>query len=729
MEEKVVDQILFLASLGLRMHPLLAKNKVPIIKDWQVKATVDPGMIQQWASIHKNCNWGLATGNESNVFVVDIDVKEHGDKTWAKLLKTNSVPDTVQVQTGGGGMHYYFKCPKNIDIRNSASKVGKGIDIRGNGGQVVVPPSIHPNGTLYSWVPGHSPQDLTPAKAPKWLTDLIKSNQGAAGGAVVGAPVDKGERNDAMYSNALSAAKQGQDKSFVIKSMIEWMRTQGEDIPESEIEDTVDSAFKYYENWAKNNANSNFNLNDFGNAQRMMVVLDGNAKFVRKGIGWIVWNDKYWEIDVLNKRMASYALKAAVAFEDRLKAELAATNDRNIANTIFKKLQFALSSQNISKINATIEMAECFEEVQLDDAEQLDDDRSTYLLNCDNGLLDLRTGVLGSHDKSLYITKLTPTAYNPKAKCPTFLKTLSYAFNKDKEMIAFMKRALGYSISGSLNEQAFFICYGPSGANGKSTILEAIHEVLGEGVYAKTSSAEAITSSGKTGQSGTSQSSLAALRKIRFASVNEFSASATLDEELIKRLTGGDSVEARFMYKEVFVYKPCFKIWIRANNEPNIREVGAAFWRRLIEIPFNGQIPEVDRIGPTEIRMQMKTESEGILAWLVQGFQDWNTNGLQKPEKVKAAVVQYRKDSDVFEQFLSESVVQSVDGNVSRKLLYQTFRIWCEEQGIRYIMTNDKFSRGIADKLEQHIQLKLRGIPIWRGIELTQEAKMNGMMQ
>ena len=726
--DKMLDQVKYLASIGMRMHPLLSKNKVPIVKDWQVKATVDEGMIEQWASIHKGCNWGLATGEGSKVFVVDIDVKDHGEKTWAKLLKANSAPETVTVQTGSGGMHYYFQFPKNLDIRNSAGKIGKGIDIRGNGGQVVVPPSIHPNGNSYVWVEGHSPRDLKPAKAPKWLLELIKDNQGAGNGAVIGGPLEKGERNDAIYSHALALAEQKVEQSFALATMKEWLRTQGQDISDDEITATVESAYKYYANWQKNNANSSFNLNDFGNAQRLMAISQDNIRYVRNGIGWITWNGKSWELDLEDLTVQGYALKAAVAFEERLKAELAATTDRNAANAIFRKLQFAIGSQNISKLKATTDMAKTFPEIQLL-PDQLDDERSTYMLNCANGILDLVTLELKPHDKSLYITKLAPTAYNPKAKCPTFLQTLNYAFNKNKDMVAFLKRSLGYSISGSLNEQSFFICYGPSGANGKSTILEAVHQVLGEGVYAKTSSAEAITSSGKTGQSGTSQSSLAALRKIRFASVNEFSAAASLDEELLKRLTGGDSVEARYMYKEVFVYKPCFKIWIRANNEPNIKDVGEAFWRRLIEIPFNGQIPEDKRIGPTEIRRAMDKEAEGILNWLVEGFQDWYKGGLQKPELVKAAVLQYRKDADVFAQFMGDSIVLKTDAFVSRKTLYLAFRQWCEEQGIRYVMTNRKFSDGIADKLNQHKIIKQGTVPIWRGIELSGEALMNGMAQ
>jgi putative DNA primase/helicase len=720
-----IESILSLASKGFRMHPLQVKDKVPVVKGWEVKATCDPNMIRQWFAIHRNCNWGLATGHESNVFVVDIDVKASGDKTWKKLLKLNGPVETVQVRTGSGGMHYYFQYPKSIDIRNSASKVGKGIDIRGEGGQVVIPPSIHPNGTPYSWEPRHSPDDLHPAKAPKWLLQLIKEGQAKITDAIPGGPVEKGDRNNQIFYHALALAEQKAEKSFALTVMRDWVREQGEDVPDDEIIATVNKVYEYNEE--RKQKHTAHELTDYGNAQRILARSGKIMKYVVP-IGWHIWDGRCWAPDLEELQVRKIAADTISEFEEELKQQLMAATDRNVANAILKQLQFAVNSHNIGKITAAVESCK-YDPRVFALASSMDDERSTYLLNCLNGTLDLRTCELKPHDPDLLITKLAPVEYDPKAKCPTFLQTMHYAFGKDKEMVQFVQRALGYSLSASLNEQCFFICYGPKGANGKTTILEAVQTILGEGIYAKTSSANTITSSARSGD-GMTQSSLAALRKIRFASVNEFSASATLDEELLKRLTGGDSIEARYLYKEVFTFKPCFKIWIRANNEPNIKEVGEAFWRRLVEIPFEFQIPEEKRIGPTEISLALQSESKGILAWMVEGFQDWWKNGgLRKPEKVKAAGLQYRKDADVFEQFLSENTVEEVDGYVSRKELYNSFRNWCYGQGIKYVMTHRKFSDGIANKLDQHKQLKQGTVPIWRGITLTSEAQMDMMAQ
>ena len=724
MTETVLDQLLFVASKGFRLIPLHKNSKKPIPLDWVIQGSSDQTKIRTWYSIHAGANWGLVTGEESGVFVVDIDTKSGGDKTWAKLLIEHKIPKTIQVNTGSGGLHIYFKYPAKLIIRNSTSIV-KGIDVRGKGGQVVIPPSVHPDTKVeYSWVPGLSPKNVAPAKAPKWLLELIINKQNNRVPVVIGGPMEPANRNQDIYSQSLALARQGADQDFVVHTMMGWRLGQKQlDISDEEIIATVKSAFKHVGDITQND----FDLNDVGNAQRMLKFRGPIMKYVVL-IGWHIWDGKCWAPDPENQKIKDLAIQSAKKYEEDLKQEVAALTDRSKLDWLLKRLHFAISSQNTNGVQGTVDTLSTFQEVcTYPDA--LDDERSTYLLNCLNGTLDLRTLELKKHDPDLLITKLAPVNYNPKAKCPTFLQTLNYAFKKDKEMIAFMKRILGYSISGSIDEQCFFICYGPNGSNGKSTILEAIHDILGEGVYAKTSSAEAIASSGKSGQSGTSQSSLAALRKIRFASVNEFAAAASLDEELLKRLTGGDSVEARYLYKEVFVYRPCFKIWIRANNEPNIRDVGEAFWRRLIKIPFDGQIPLEKRIGPTEIREMMKSEAEGILAWLVQGFQEWYKNGIQTPAKVQTAIAQYRKDADVFEQFMAEDVIKDGSTYISRKVLYMIFRQWCEEQGIRYVMTNEKFSRGIADKLDQHRVFRQGSVPIWRGIKLTDEAKMNGMAQ
>lgn len=711
-----------MAELGLRMHPLLPKNKVPIVKAWQTKATTDESIIRQWSAIHRDCNWGVATGAESGVFVVDLDPKSGGDKSWARLVKANKMPDTVTVLTGGGGVHLYFAYPKNMDIRNSASKIGKGVDIRGDGGQVAVPPSLHPSGRYYEWEDGKSPGEIEFAKPPKWLLSMIVDGQRGEDSVVIGEQVEKGTRNNQIYHQALYLARQGALQEVTLEAMLAWCRNIREEVDEDEVEATVDSAYKYHANEkGKQVSVVDLELSDVGNAQRLIRASGDNLRYV-PSLGWHVWDNRHWGRDVEDLGVR----KAAVDTIDQLKADITeqikVETDRGKAAALFKMLQWSVNSHSAGKLTAMVEVAKVFPKI-VRSASGMDDERSTFLLNCVNGTLDLRTGELVEHDREMFITRLLPFEYHPKAKCPTWLRTLNLAFGGDKDMIAYFKRAIGYSLSAALSEQCFFICWGESGNNGKSTLLETVQRILGDD-YAMMSDARVVSSKDKDNHV---LSSLAALNGVRMVSINEISDTAVLDEELIKQLTGGDTLQAKKLYMEPFTYKPKFKIWMRANNKPIVRGTSEAFWRRVKLIPFTHTIPPEKRRPRHEVDAELVAESEGILAWAVQGFQEWYSGGLRDPQQVIDASGEYREASDVVAQFMSECTVSEKGSQVTRKALYNTFKAWYEDQGLRYIMSSTKFSRRVADRLDQHGRVYANREPAWTGIKLTENAVVGYM--
>lgn len=707
--------ILDLAAIGMRIIPLHAKNKVPIPKEWQHKATTNEKTIRTWALTNKNCNWGLVTGAGSGVFVVDIDPKAGGNESWEKLLKKHKIPETVQCKTGSGGTHYYFKMPKNRDIRNSASKVGPGIDIRGNGGQVVIPPSIHPNGTVYEWVSGFSPSNVSVAKAPKWLLTLLGTVQEEQTDVVIGEPMEKGTRNDQIFHQSLALARVGALQEVTVRSMMDWCKSSGEDIPEDEIRSTVDSAYKYQNREdLRNQVIEQFELSDKGNSIQLMKSFGDVIIYVPK-IGFHIWSGKVWAVDVESLKTQHFALKAMDELKVDIAERLRSVTDNRQSSKLFRILKHAVNSSNQQKLISMTSVAKARPDTHKS-MDLLDDVRTIHMLNVGNGVLDLITGKLNPHDPSLYITRLCSTNYKPKAKCPTWLETMNLAFDGNENLISYMQRALGYSISAETSEQCFFICYGASGNNGKSTIFEGFRGMLGSDYY-MTSDAKTISSGEKA--DAQVRSSLAAMRKIRVVAVNEIAASANLSEELIKQLTGGDEIEARFLYKEVFNYVPVFKIWVRANNKPGVKDIGEAFWRRVKMIPFEKAIPEDKRKRPSVILQALKDEREGILAWAVKGFQDWYANGLQDPPEVKAATMEYRQASDIVAQFIAECLEFKEGAHVPRNTLYQAFRRWSDQQGMRYPLTNGLFSRRMANNLEQHERRKKGKTPIWEGVQLS----------
>ena len=366
-----------------------------------------------------------------------------------------------------------------------------------------------------------------------------------------------------------------------------------------------------------------------------------------------------------------------------------------------------------------IEVTKSYPEI-LTNTDELDNDDTAFLLNMINGTLDLKTGQLKPHDKSQFITRLCNYNYDPKAKCPTWLKTLDLAFNGNKELIKYFQRAVGYSISGDTSEQCFFICWGSEGSNGKSTMLEALQRILGSD-YAVMSDARVISSKDKDNHV---LSSLALLNKVRMVSVNEFGETAVLDEELIKQLTGGDTVQAKRLYMAPFTFKPVFKIWVRANAKPIVHGTGNAFWRRVKLIPYEHAIPEKHRKPRYIIDALLMKEAEGIIAWAVEGFRDWFDNGgLRDPQIVANASAMYRSESDSVNMFWEECVEEAPGNEMPRSILYSTFRDWSAQQGVKYVMTSDKFTRRVSARLQQFDRTRNKtGIAIWNGVTLNKYA-------
>lgn len=715
-----IDQVLYIASLGLRVHPLSARNKVPLLDEWTRKASTSVPTIKKWHKNFKDCNWGIATGVESQVFVVDIDPKHGGDRTWKTMVDGNKLPKTLEVVTGSRGTHYYFKYPTNTVVTNSS--IGKGVDIRGEGGNIVIPPSVHPNGVAYAWAKGRAPDTVDIARAPAWLVKKIKEATVLEFPSLMGTKIEKGSRNNTIFHQALLLAKQGALFEFTLTAMMTWVKETKEfDISPKEVQSTVESAYEFYEkDRVKKRSLSEIELSDVGNARLLLADHKEIIKYAI-GLGFHAWDSKRWAYDEEALKVKQLAIQSMDKLRDTTTDELKNRAERNESSALLKVYHWAISSHNSPRLGSMVDVAKSYPEI-LKRSDEMDDDSTTFMLNLNNGTLNLRTGELSPHNKLQFITRLIDHNYDPKAKCPSWDKTLELAFDGDKDLIKYFQRAIGYSISGDTSEQCFFICWGSEGNNGKSTMLEAVQWVLGSD-YATMSDAKVVSSKEKDNHV---LSSLAQLNKVRMVSVNEFGESAVLDEELIKQLTGGDTVQAKRLYMSPFVFKPAFKIWVRANAKPVVHGTGNAFWRRVKLIPFEHSIPEKYRRPRSEVDASLRAESEGIIAWAVRGFQEWQVSGLNDPQKVQVASAVYRNESDSVNSFFEECVDVRDGVEMPRSILYSTFRDWSSAQGVKYTMTSDKFTRRVSQRLSQFDRMRnSTGIAIWSGITLNRYAMVN----
>jgi putative DNA primase/helicase len=709
-----IDAVLVLARRGFRVHPLQPKNKIPVIGRWQERATTDEQTIRLWAAQYRDCNWGIATGQKSGIVVVDIDPKSGGDASWNYLIGEHGDIKTPMVRTGSGGLHYYFRYPQKIEIRNSSGRVGRGIDVRGEGGQVVAPGSLHPNGNVYEWIV--TPEQAQLADLPKWLLELIKSEPGDF--TPVGGHLERGNRNDSIYHAALALARQGVQQEFVMSSVMKWLQDEGQsDMDEDEVLTTIESAFAT----AKKRPIEVNDRSDTLNAELLISTYGQDLIYV-SGIGWFHWNGKVWEQDLDDAVVAQLFIGCMKALRDDAARKIASATDKNAAREAAVLAQWAVRSMSAGAIKSAIEIASTFGQVRRR-PEDIDGINTLWLLNCNNGTIDLKTGQLREHRKTDFITKMVPIDYDPAAKAPFWEETLALIFEGHPELVTYMQRALGYSITASQDERCFFICWGESGANGKSTILETIQDIVGPG-YSQMSDMVVITSQITDNRVS---SSLAKLQGARFVSMNEAEENQRLSEALVKQITGGDTVQACYKYKNPFEYRPVFKLWVRTNERPIIRSQTNAIWDRVKLIPFDKSIPKDRRLPRSEVDVRLRAEAGGILTWLVNGCIAWLQHGLEDPEIVKAAVQGYRTDSDVVKQFAEECMESGTSVRVKTADVYQAFVAWCKEGGERYIMTKTRFTQRLKASILAEIE-RSGGQNYVIGFKLNQQASIYAMI-
>ncbi len=333
-------------------------------------------------------------------------------------------------------------------------------------------------------------------------------------------------------------------------------------------------------------------------------------------------------------------------------------------------------------------------------------DRDPWLLNVANGTLDLRSGVLRPADRADRLTKLAPVAYDPAARCPTWLTFLDRVLDGKAEVIAFLQRAVGYSLTGDISEHCLFLLFG-TGRNGKSTFLETLSATLGD--YAMTTPTDTLL----VRREGGIPNDLARLPGARLVSASESEAGRNLAEALVKQLTGGDTISARFLQAEFFDFKPSFKLWFRTNHKPTIKGTDDGIWSRIKLIPFTQRIPdsEMDKRLPE----RLVAELPGILTWAIDGCLAWQREGLGTPTAVAQATAEYRGEMDVLATFLADCCEVGPDHRCTAKELYGAYTRWAEESGER-VASQKAFGLRLAER--GFVSARAHGgVRLWAGLK------------
>lgn len=327
-------------------------------------------------------------------------------------------------------------------------------------------------------------------------------------------------------------------------------------------------------------------------------------------------------------------------------------------------------------------------------------DSHPFMINCKNGTYDLKEGIFRQHDCNDYLTMQTGFEYTmQKVRCERWEQFIDEVTEGDRQKADFLQRALGYSILGTSNEECMFILHGKTTRNGKSTLLDAIHHLLGD--YATVAPVELICRSDRNKNAEAPTSTLASLKGRRFVTMAESDSAGRLDESAIKQFTGGEEIKARELYQSAFTFKPQFTLWLSCNDLPAVRDKSLFASDRIRVIEFNRHFSDEEQDKGLKDYFESDEAMPGIFAWLVEGYEKYKRRGLEMPAHMKDVVRQYEKDNDYVLQFLEEKCEKKPGTVMKLKTLYDHYKIWARACGFT-ATSQKKFNAGLAQHPEWH---------------------------
>ena len=662
----MIDSALMYASKGWPVFPCKAKGKAPLTPHGFKDASLNEKQIKRWWSDVPDANIAIVTGKVSGIVVLDVDV--HGDQNGGKVLdgltaKFGDLPTTPHVFTGGGGEHYYFRYPAGAEI--PSKPLVPGVDLKSNGGYVIAPVSVHPSGQAYQWSPFAGPDDVELAELPEWIVRLATGEGVKQAVEKVPDVIPAGERNVMLTSVAGSLRRRGmaEEEIFAALQVINVKRCEPP-LEDRELRAIARSVARYKPAEVKDELATT----DLGNALRFLALHGDKARYCPPWNRWLIWDGKRWRVD---ESLEVYRLAFEVV--KSIHQEAANAEDSEDRKRLGK---WALASESGGHIEKMLKLAPALLTVMPQEL-----DANPWLVNVENGTFDVSTGEMRGHEREDYITKLMPVAYQTDLKdaeaFPLWWQFLQEIFAGDGNLIQWLQAAVGYSFTGSTREEVMFILHG-MGANGKTTFLETLRAIAGD--YALTTPSETLTQNWNA--SDKIPNDIARMKGARFITASEAERGKFLAEALVKKLTGSDTLVARFMRAEFFEFRPTGKIWLATNHKPTIRGNDNAIWRRLFLVPFTVTIPLEKQ--DKELAAKLWKEREGILAWALHGARQWYKYGLGKGvSAVRAATDLYKSDMDVLGAFLTERCELKPGSTTSIKDLYAAYKRWAEDNGER----------------------------------------------
>lgn len=597
--------------------PRVLKAKSPYTTNGLKDATTDVAKINAYWKKHPDALVGVACGQRSGILAVDIDSggNKCGEASFAATGLT--IPTTVQTRTMSGGRHIFFKYPEGLNIGNSASTCfGKDIDVRAEGGYVIFAGSVLPDGRRYEYIQGLSIEEVEIAPLPdeylkRLLAPIKKLQRKKAAGTREGA------RNDTLFHHSVRATHGGLSDDEVRAQAFELNKTFNPPLDEEEVECTVGSAISYRKN-------SRLPHTDLGNAERFRNAWRGSVYYVREHRTWAYFDGQRWVLDdAAAARMAHETVRAIV---------------REAVGGDPDDLQQAIRWQKTSEANARIRSL-------LDIASQLEGlsisqeafDTQPHLVNFTNGTMDIKKSEFREARASDKITRLAGCEWDPAATAPRFTQFISEVVGGDEDDARYLQKLAGYIMLGDRREQRLQILIG-DGGDGKSTFIETVKRLMGD--YQTTLAATSISAQ----NTAAIPNDIAKLAGKRLATISELPQKLHVNTQLVKAMSGGDTITARFLHREYFDFQPTAQLLVATNFYPFADPEDKAYFRRLaiLRFPksFANENPDKD------LKSKLAAELPGIAAWAVEGYRVYLAEGLELTNSMYSELDKYRQFTD-----------------------------------------------------------------------------------
>lgn len=644
---------------NLPVMPLREKTKKAFLPGWQNYCNQMPSEAEQsaWLNAHPMNNIGLPLGPASGLFAIDIDA---ADPELAAEIEA-ALPSSPWRRVGAKGcvLVYRFEGQESFSIKDADGKML--VECLAQGKQIVLPPSIHPEtGLPYTasselWQPEIlAAVPVFPGDAETYLNHVLGDRVGAkrkrkekrqpSGKTKVGGrhpelvQIAGRYRKAGLTGDELRAALAAYSNDNFVSPL-----------PDYEVDDIVRAAT---EDW---DGGDGIDFTELGNAKRLVKALDGSARYLPEVKNWIVWNGFRWEEDI-----DGAVERQAKGVAESLLAGARGDKERRAAG---------VKAQTRSGIVNMIKLAQTQSEVTLRAAAL---DSNLDVINTPTGVVDLCTGKLSPADKEGFHSKATAIGFDPGAACPTFDRFISEIF-PDQEIAGFVQRWMGYCLTGRTDEQKFLIASG-AGANGKSTLLNVLAKAMGD--YAKHTPMTTFMQRKSDGATN----DLAALNGARLVLAIEGNRGQALDTALVKSMTGGDPVTARFLHREFMTFTPRFKPVLVSNHLPEVDGNDPAVWRRMLVLPFARVFSEDEQ----DHRLTAKLEAElpGILRWAVEGATDYYREGLNPPASILMEATNFRAEMDIIGSFIEECCVKNPRSETPTRSLYHLFITFTRDLGV-----------------------------------------------